>query len=258
MRVGIVTGGSKGIGKGLTLALASAHPELDEIWVVSRNPAWDEESPGPRIRCIAIDLAQHYSTGELSIHLDREGATVEFLVCNAGVAIASTRDFAPSVDSSGWADASMSADESMVNTNILGTLRVVNACLPHMVRGSKVLLIGSISALVPTPGLATYTASKAFVRSWSLALREELRPLGISVTVSHPGKVRTEAVAGVVRQTGSIKLRAMPSQSLRHFARRSIAAADRGKDEVTPGFYRFFTALVGVIPAPVRARLSRL
>lgn len=254
MRIGIVTGGLKGIGKCLTRALVQHGPDLDELWVVSRSPLQVDLNicGGIPIRQIRLDISGPDSQTEFTALLHESGATVAFLIANAGVAEAFK--VSDSVNDLRF----FAATRSMVSTNIWGTVSIVYASLPFMGAQSKILIIGSISALVPTPGLSVYTSTKAFLRHWAFALREELRPRGISVTIAHPAKVRTEAVEGVVKQTGSIKLRLMPSQSCGYFARRGVRAAMNGKAEVTPGAYGLFAVLAKCLPAAWKARLVRL
>ena len=88
MRIGIVTGGSKGIGKCLTRALVQHGPDLDELWVVSRSPLQVDLNVcgGVPVRQISLDISGPDSQSGLTALLHESGATVAFLIANAGVA----------------------------------------------------------------------------------------------------------------------------------------------------------------------------
>jgi len=71
----------------------------------------------------------------------------------------------------------------IITINILGTLRVTQIVAPGMVSRKRglILTMGSFGGLLPTPLLATYSGSKAFLQHWSTALNEELRTKGVEV-----------------------------------------------------------------------------
>ena len=76
---------------------------------------------------------------------------------------------------------------NIININCTGTLRVTQTVLPHMLPHKRglVLTMGSFGGLTPTPLLATYSGSKAFLQHWSNALASELAPQGITVHFVH-------------------------------------------------------------------------
>ena len=67
--------------------------------------------------------------------------------------------------------------------------------IPHMTAGASIINIGSLSAFMPLPYLNIYAATKVFVKNYSLALREELKPAGINVTAVCPGWIDTNLYA---------------------------------------------------------------
>ena len=75
-------------------------------------------------------------------------------------------------------------------------MTVTYLCLPYMGKGSHVVQMASASAFVPQPGFAVYAASKAYVLSFSRALRSEVRKKGITVTCVCPGPVDTAFFEG--------------------------------------------------------------
>ena len=255
MRVGIVTGASRGIGAEFAKQLGGARPDLDEIWCISRTGmrtvAADKQGVsthrGPRYRQIAFDQSVDSFGESLLNYAQANRASIAYLILNAAQA-----DYG-SVD-----EQSFSQADQMIQTNIRGTVSAVYSLRTLFEKDSHIILVSSISALAPTPGLAVYTASKAFIRHWGLSLREELKPYGVTVTICYPGKVRTQALRDVVKQAASAKLRLMPVQSVKYLVRRTLRAAERGRAEVTPGVYSLVMAAFRILPAGVIVRLASL
>lgn len=102
-------------------------------------------------------------------------------------------------------------------------------------RSGHILVVSSISAWRDFPGIAHYSSSKRYLRSFSSALREELRPWGVNVTCAAPGPAAT----GLYDQTGvpvksAVKYRVMKDPAW--VARIAVRAMFRGKALVVPGF----------------------
>ncbi|MDO5029999.1 MAG: SDR family NAD(P)-dependent oxidoreductase [Corynebacterium sp.] len=249
MRIGIVTGASRGIGKTFAVKLANSHPDLDEIWCISRtgNDEIFNNCGSVRIRYFQLDQSDACFYSELKAMVVQSDVNVVYLIANAATAIAGT-----------VLDQPFEEVDQMVQTNIRGTLAAVYAIAPLMQRGSRIVLVSSISADVPTPGLAVYTSTKAFIRHWGLSLRNELRSRGVSVTIVLPGKVQTSALVDVVKRTGSWKLKLMLYQSVDYLVWRSLRAADRGQAIVTPGVYSVVSWLFKLLPTRLVARMSSL
>ena len=79
----------------------------------------------------------------------------------------------------------------MVQLNCEALTAVTRCCLPYMSRGSRIIQMASSAAFVAQPGFAVYAATKAYVDSFSLALRQELKERKIYVTSVCPGPVDT-------------------------------------------------------------------
>ena len=141
--------------------------------------------------------------------------------------------------------------------NVAGPLDLTARLLPVLrERGGAVINLASVAAFQPTPHLATYGATKAFVLSWSLALHEELRPDGIPVQALCPGPTRTDFFrrAGLsgpaaVGDALSMDARAVVDASLRGLA--------RGRPLVVPGWRnRLLASVSNLISRPLAARVS--
>jgi NAD(P)-dependent dehydrogenase (short-subunit alcohol dehydrogenase family) len=89
------------------------------------------------------------------------------------------------------------AIERIVEVNLLGSMRAIRACLPHIVeRRGYVLQIASIAAAVHSPGMAGYSASKAGVEAYANCLRAEVKHLGVGVGVGYFSWIDTDLVRG--------------------------------------------------------------
>lgn len=112
------------------------------------------------------------------------GGALGAVICNAGISC-----FGPA------AVQPLEEVQKVLDTNVLGVLRTVQAAVPFMAKpsgkGGRVLIVGSISATLTTPFAGAYCASKAAVQALGEALRMELKPLGISVTNIHAGAIRS-------------------------------------------------------------------
>ncbi len=128
------------------------------------------------------DLTDEAARAAIATELEARSLAVNVLVNNAGFSTI------------GPVHRSDPASElAMVRTDVEAVVHLCSLFLPGMVerRSGVVLNVASTAAFQPLPGQAGYGASKAFVLSYSHALRGELRPTGVTVTVLCPGPVET-------------------------------------------------------------------
>jgi uncharacterized protein len=236
----LVTGASSGIGAALALELASrGYP----IALVARREerlhslATDlTDERGVSAEVVAADLGNPAGRERLAEELRSRGRSVEVLVNNAG--FGHQADFATSP---------RERMVEMVQVNVEAVVDLTSRFLGPMVergRGS-VINIASIGAFQPLPGSAVYGASKAFVLSFSEAIRTELRGSGVSVTAVCPGPVRTEftdaaGIPGVEDRTPGIVW-----MSAEDIARHAVDGAAHDKRVVVPGVLNRAGALAG-------------
>lgn len=185
----LVTGATSGIGKEIALELARRG--VKKIVIVARQQEkldrTVEELRGVsneiEVHTIAIDLSDHDAATSIRQNIDAVGWPVEILVNNAGLArkyvFAKEPEHDPSL--------------RMVDTMVRAVVDLSLQFLPGMVerRRGGILNIGSTAAFSSVPWTAAYAASKAFVVSFSQAIREENRETGVRVACIVPGITET-------------------------------------------------------------------
>ncbi|MBE0697233.1 MAG: SDR family NAD(P)-dependent oxidoreductase [Anaerolineaceae bacterium] len=146
---------------------------------------------------------------------------------------------------------------TILRLNIEGTLEMIHALLdfrdPHTT--FRIINVASLAAFFPMPVKATYAASKRFLLDFSLALREEIRPLGASVTVLCPAGLPTtpECVTAIEAQG---LMGQLTTQNTGTVAAETIDAALAGSAVVIPGMLnRVLYALGKLVPPVIIARL---
>ncbi|KAL7614383.1 hypothetical protein Lser_V15G06799 [Lactuca serriola] len=129
-----------------------------------------------------LDVLRDESVVEVVSNVIDKFGRIDVLVNNAGV-----QCIGP------LAEIPLSSAQHTFNTNVFGTLRLIQAVVPHMAsrKKGKIVNIGSISAMTPGPWSGVYNASKAAIHSLTDTLRLELKPLGINVTNVVPGAIRS-------------------------------------------------------------------
>jgi short-subunit dehydrogenase len=182
----IVTGASSGIGyelakccadAGFDLVIAADEPELEEAAKVLR-------AMGAGVDTAQVDLATEAGVEELLAEV--AGRPVDALLANAGHGLGK-----------GFLDQDFEEVRHVIDTNITGTLRLIQKVVRGMrARGSgRVLITGSVAGFIPGSFQAVYNGTKAFINSFSFALRNELKDDGITVTCLMPGATETSFFA---------------------------------------------------------------
>ena len=183
-RVVLITGGTKGIGRGIALGFLAAG---DSVIVCGRQaPATLPQVDNHTAEFIACDVKDLVAVQALIASVVAQHGRLDVLINNAGGS--------PSADA---ATASPRFHESVIRLNLLAPFNLAQAANTQMQQqelGGVIIFIGSISALRPSPGTAAYGAAKAAVLSLVGSLAVEWAPKVRVVAVS-PGLVRTEQSA---------------------------------------------------------------
>ncbi|WP_394154441.1 SDR family NAD(P)-dependent oxidoreductase [Loktanella salsilacus] len=181
----LITGASSGIGR--EFARIHAQRGGDLIVVARRKDALDalkaelEAAHGVKVRVVAADLIDAAAVQTLCDELRRQ--PIEVLINNAGFG-----------GQGRHVDRDLGKEMAMIDLNVKALVTLCHDIGGQMAkRGTgRILNVGSTAGMMPGPMQNVYFATKAFVRSYSLALAEELRVRGVTVTVLAPGYVETE------------------------------------------------------------------
>jgi short-subunit dehydrogenase len=179
----IVTGASTGIGyelarccaeDGFDLLIAADEPEIHQA-------ADDFKKLGVQVDAIEADLAT--IEGVDALYAAASGRAVDALLANAGIGLGGA-----------FLDQDFDDVRHVIDTNITGTIYLAQKVGSDMrARGEgRILFTGSIAGFTPGSFNATYNGTKAFVDSFSFALRNELKDSGVTVTCLMPGATETE------------------------------------------------------------------
>ncbi|MGJ7501469.1 SDR family oxidoreductase [Variovorax sp. ZT5P49] len=180
----LITGGTSGIGR----ALAEAFYDRGNRVIVSgrRQALLDEITASrPGMVGMPLDLDDPASLPRLAEDVRARFPELNVLVANAGISRAEN------MAADGW---DVSAAQAIVETNIMGVLRVTAAFLPVLKRKPDAAIMATSSnlAFVPRADFPTYCASKAFVHSWLQSVRHQLRNVPVEVLELAPPYVQTE------------------------------------------------------------------
>lgn len=174
-RIVLITGATSGIG----LAMAKLFSEKgDRVYCAARR-----EAPLPS-GCVFIP-ADVTDEAEVALAVSRvigECGRIDVLVNNAGFGISGAAEFTRLEDA-----------KRQLDVNFFGTVNMTKAVLPRMREkgGGMILNTSSVAAVTPIPFQAFYSASKAAINSYTMALANEVRPFGIRVAALMPGDVKT-------------------------------------------------------------------
>jgi short-subunit dehydrogenase len=255
----LITGATAGIGAEFARQLA---PRASRLVLVGRREerlnelaaSLHRDNPGLRIDAFRADLSQASERVRLSTWSVREEIPLNLLVNNAGLG-----DLGP-FESADWERLS-----PMLEVNVTALTHLTHLLLPmlHANIPAGILNVSSVAGFYPLPEMAVYAATKAFVTSFSEALRMELAPGGVTVTALCPGPVPTEFFVVASRNGETIRAmdRAHPSLASTPglVVRQALRGLERDKPGVIPN--RLLALLVRgsrLLPFPLIREAIRL
>ncbi|MDF2813267.1 MAG: oxidoreductase [Microvirga sp.] len=248
-QLAVVTGASSGIGyelakvavqRGFDLVIAADEPEIE-------SAAQDLRILGARVVAVEADLATLDGVDKLYAAIQSTGSPVDALLANAGRGLGG-----------GFLDQSVEGWRHVIDTNLTGTLYLIHRIGRDMRsrNAGRILITGSIAGFIPGSFHAVYNASKAFLDSFSFALRNELKDTGITVTCLMPGATESEFFerAGLL-DTGLGQARKADPADV---AKIGFDAMLNGEGDVVSGLTnKVQSALANVTPAGVLAEQHR-
>lgn len=243
----LVTGASSGIGyhlakqcaeHGYDLLIAADEPEIADA-------AREFERKGMQVEAVEADLST--VDGVDRLYAAAKGRPVELLLANAGRGLGH-----------GFLDQDFAAARRVLDTNVTGTIYLIHRVGRDMRRTGrgKILITGSVAGFIPGSYQAVYNGTKAFLDSFSFALRAELEGSGVSVTCLMPGATETEFFARA--DMLDTKVGAGKKDDPADVAKIGFDAMMRGDGDIVSGWKnKLQTALASITPAGVLAAQHR-
>lgn len=187
MKYTLITGAGSGLGKEFALQCARLGHNLVLIAL-----------PGSHIRSLARDLADSFGIDVQVFEFDLTESwvlkhkmqyitanyAIDFLINNAGTG-----------GSSSITDTPLERIDQIIQLNVRSTALLTHLLLPHLIKHTNayILNVSSMAAFTPIAYKTVYPASKAFISSFALGLREELSGTGVSISVLYPGPIMTNS-----------------------------------------------------------------
>ncbi len=253
-KVAIITGGSSGIGRAAASLLSEQGVTVYEF---SRR-----DIPQDNVTHVFCDITDSKAVSEAVNKVIKDAVRIDILINNAGSGISGAVEFTDGKDV-----------EFQVNALFMGMDRVTRACIPYLRESrGRIVNVSSAAAMLPVPFQAYYSAMKAAVNSYTLALANEVRRFGITACAVMPGDAKTGFTAarnnicagddiygGAVSRSVSRMARdeenGIPAEKVA-----TVIAKAATKKSVRPlytvGFeYKIFCALSKILPSGVVNRL---
>ncbi len=229
----LITGASVGIGREFARQLANRAGAL--VLVARRSERLADlreelikRNPKLNIHVRVVDLADESQIDELARRLEAEKIDIDLLINNAGLG-----------DSGPFATSDPARNQQIMLVNMIALTSLTRRLLPQMIARKRgaILNVSSSAGFLPIPGFAVYAATKAYVASFSEALRAELRGTGVSVSTLCPGPVHTEFQEVAKRPSGQPEAGPefvhVPVEQVAHDG---LAAVQADRPLVIPGF----------------------
>ena len=227
-RVVLITGASSGVGQYTAQLLAECGYA---VFGTSRNPA--SVAPIAGVEMLALDVRADDSTRDCVEAVSSRRGRIDVLINNAGYELAGALE-------------ELSSEEAMAQfeTNFFGVIRMVNAVLPLMrqQRSGQIVNVSSLAGLLSVPFLGIYSASKFALEGYTEALRHEVKPFNIHVSLTEAGFLKTPMM--INRQVGRHRIAEYD------LWRERALSAIRATEEQSPGPRVVAETLLGIVSSP--------
>lgn len=246
----VITGASSGIGYELAKQFASNGFDL---LVTGLEPNIHEAAKslvkdGTNVEALQANLASYDGVEQLYSAIRATGRPVEALAVNAGFGV-----------NGPFSETELRDEIDMINLNVVSSIHLTKRVVKDMVAvgSGRILFTSSVAAIMPASFMAVYGATKAFLLSFSEALRNELQDKGVSVTALLPGPTDTEFFERA--NMGDTKVGSSPKDDPAQVAKQGFEALMAGKDQVLGGSVatRAQAAVGRMLPATVGAEQHR-
>ncbi|MBR5661883.1 MAG: SDR family NAD(P)-dependent oxidoreductase [Bacteroidales bacterium] len=248
--VALITGGSSGMGLEFARQLAGLGYDLVLVSNKEEDLAKASETLSKEYKVQILtrfqDLAEPHAADDLFAWCDAEGLLPDVLVNNAGMF------FFKELETS-----DLDHIQAMIDLHVTTVTRLSVLFSQAMrERGSgRILIVSSMAAKLPVPGITVYSATKAYLRSFGKSLSFETKPYGVSVTTVCPAAIATPLyrLSDKWLRLG-VKIRLIHTP--RWLVRRALKAMFRGRRLISPSIMNIYLpALIASLPGPLEARI---
>ncbi len=237
-RIALVTGASGGIGFELAKLLAKDNHDLilvdiREDQLLSSAAELKAMAENCQIFTIVQDLAKADAAQRLFDKVNKDGFRVDILVNNAGFGTFGL-----------FSETDWERENNMLHVHVLTLSHLTKIFLPDMINNGwgKVMNVGSVAGFQPSPLMAVYNASKAYVLSFSEAIANELEGTGVTMTVLCPGLTKTGFQATVGVGKPELTSNSIISATAEEVAQIGYRAMIKGKVVCVPGKLNYILA----------------
>jgi hypothetical protein len=250
METVLITGTTSGMGKAFAEKFASEGYDLilvarDEKKLKQQQVSL-QNAYHVKVKYIFQDLAQENAVSRIMENIEKWKVTVGILINNAGFN-----------ECGFFVDTSLGKELDMINLHIRFVTELTKRILVYMKENGhgRILNVGSTGSFIPSPTDAVYSATKAYIMSFSNALYGELSNTGIKVTTLCPGATQTEfALKANIQNTLLFKMAVMKPEKVAEITYRKMM---RGKRLVIPGAYnKLLVAFSKIMPVSIINRIT--
>ena len=246
MKTAILTGASSGLGIQFARQLKRVFPEVEELWLIARRQdrleALAAELTDLKTVVLPLDLCREESFAALREKLAAEQPEVVLLLNNAGCGYLGN-----------VGDGPLERQTTMIDLNVRALTAITHLVLPYMKAGSHILNTSSIASFCANAKLNTYSATKAYVSSFTRGLSYELRNRGVC-----PGPMATEFVTVGGITGNSPEFERLPYCDPQQVALSAMTAAKHGHVFSTPtAFYKLYRVAAKLLPHALVVRWAK-
>jgi len=205
-RVAIVTGGSRGIGLGISRALAQAGHRVAVVYRADEAAAEEALSSlrgiGSEVMKVKADVGSRTEVAAMARAVSDRWGRIDILVNNAGI-----------FDFAFIEEMTDEFFDRIYRTNMMGVVYCVQTVVPYMKKNhfGRIVNASSISGRLADVGLVAYGASKAGVDMLTKITAAELAPYGITVNAFAPGIIETDMTAAMIEERGHLQVKQIPA-----------------------------------------------
>ncbi len=250
MKIAVITGASSGLGKEFALAVDKNRKSIDEIWLLARREDKLNEVAAllnTKCRVLKSDITDSRHIESFVELLKSENAEISLLINNAGFGKLGM-----------FYDISTEDNAGMIRLNCEALTVMTSVSMPFMAEQGEIINTCSIASFAPNSRMAVYSSTKAFVMSFSRALRNELKPKKINVLSVCPGPMETEFLPlANIGKGDSHTFDTLPRDNPKNVAVNALKASKNKKAVFCDHpFYKFYRLLAKLLPTRLVMKLA--